>query len=230
MARRNTDFREEDKIKVLLWSARHCCLCGKGVGMGIEVARLDPRKTDIDNAIPLCVECHAAVGHQNARHPRGRKFGIQELKARREQVYELHTRVLVSPVQYRVTQGLREFPDVGFELRNLGDIYPVRVRVTITLSQGDRVYGCPKPAGHYDGKYLWNLNPRCGASGQFEVPRTALDPSLGRLNARVDLTVIDLYEREHSLLPGGFVHTLEPGTDWSFEPAEEVFGPRGADR
>ena len=230
MARRAFEFREEDKIRVLLWCARHCCLCGKAVGVGIEVAHLDPSRSDIDNAVPWCFDYHAAVGHYNRRHPRGRKYSIPELKARRDQIYEFHTSHLVSPVEYQLTQAGRTLPDVGFVLRNLGDTYQVRVRVVVTLSQGSRLYGPPATAGHYDGRFLWNLNPRFGVTGHFPLPPGVLENRTEPLKARIDLTVIDLYEREHKLLPGGFVHTLELGADWYFEVAEEVFGrpPRAA--
>lgn len=229
MARRSTDFREEDKIKVLLWCARHCCLCEKAVGVGIEVAHLDPKRSDLDNAIPLCFDCHAAVGHYNAKHARRRKYSIPELKARRDQVYEHHTRHLVSPVRYRVFQEGTELPTVRFSLHNLGDTYPVRARVVISLSQGDRS-GCPQTAGHYDGRLLWNLNPRSAVVGHFDVPESVLQNGTDWLKARVDLTVIDLYDREHTLLPGGYVYTLQPGEEWYFEPAEEIFGPPSAGR
>jgi len=105
MARRKNDFREEDKIKVLLWCARHCCLCGKNAGVGIEVAHLERNRSDIENAIPLCFDCHGAIGHYNVQHPRGRKYSSCELRSRRDQVYEQHTRHLVSPTNYRVTQA-----------------------------------------------------------------------------------------------------------------------------
>jgi hypothetical protein len=117
-----------------------------------------------------------------------------------------------------------------FSLHNLGDTYPVRARVVISLSQGGRSYGCPQTGGHYDGKFLWNLNPRSGVVGHFDVPESVLQNGTDPLKARVDLTVIDLYDREHTLLPGGYVHTLQPGAEWYFEPAEEMFGPPSAGR
>lgn len=40
---------------------------------------------EIDNAIPLCFDCHAEVHAYNPNHPRGRKFTASELKAHRDQ-------------------------------------------------------------------------------------------------------------------------------------------------
>src|SRR4030095_13483185 len=106
MATRKNDFTEPDKLKALLWCDRHCCLCGKAAGVGIEVAHIDRHKSDFDNAVPLCFDCHAAVGHYNREHPRGKKYSAQELRTRREQVYEQHTRYLVPPVQYSIQQAI----------------------------------------------------------------------------------------------------------------------------
>jgi 5-methylcytosine-specific restriction endonuclease McrA len=80
------DFSEETRIKVLLWSYRHCCLCGKQCGTKIEVHHIVPKSrggtSDIDNAIALCFDCHSEVGAYQAAHPKGTKFSEKELKAR----------------------------------------------------------------------------------------------------------------------------------------------------
>lgn len=219
MTARKHDFSESDKVKALLWSARHCCLCGKPSGIGIEVAHLDPKSSDSDNAIPLCFDCHAALGHYNREHPRGRKYGIPELKARRNQVYEEHTRHLVPSVHYELQQGTRALPDVGFRISNLGDTYPVRAQIRVTLAQGDGVLGSPA-TDHYNGTHLWNLNPGFGVDGHFKVP-AELGPA-DPLRARLDVTLIDIYERPHALLPVGYTLDLNPGSDWILEPSEEA--------
>jgi len=36
---------------------------------------------EIENAIPVCFECHAEIHSYNGRHPRGRKFLPDELRA-----------------------------------------------------------------------------------------------------------------------------------------------------
>ena len=220
MSSRKSDFSESDKVKALLWCNRHCCLCDKAAGVGIELAHLDPKLSDLDNAIPLCFDCHAAIGHYNKEHPRGRKYSNFELKARREQVYELHTRHLVPPIEFHMDQQGRKLPDVGFNITNLGNTYPVRVRVLINVTQGNRFWGPPN-SEHYNGNWLWNLNPGFGIKGHFTVPQGMLlqgDP----LRTRVDVTVIDIYEREHKLLPVGFVLKLGERPNWYFEPSEKA--------
>lgn len=219
MGTRKWDFSEADKVRVLLWSARHCCLCGKQAGIGIEVAHLDPKSSDLDNAMPLCFDCHAAIGHYNSQHPRGRKYSIPELKARRDQVYEEHTRHLVPPIRYLLRQDGRPLPDVGFHIENLGSTYPVRARVKVTLAQGDRSFAA-SGVGHYDGNHLWNLNPGFGVHGHFtatDYQAASADP----LRARVDVTIVDIYERPHPLLAVGY--KIDPASrEWYLEPSEET--------
>jgi hypothetical protein len=41
----------------------------------------------LDNAIPLCFDCHAEVGHYNVQHPKGLKFTATELKKHRDNWY-----------------------------------------------------------------------------------------------------------------------------------------------
>lgn len=230
--KRKYDFDERDKVKILLWCKRHCCLCGKSAGVGIEVAHIDEKSSKIDDAIPLCFDCHGAVGHYNNRHPMGRKYSHQELRSRRDQVYEEHTSHLVSPVMYRLTQFVQQIdgsrapvalPTVRFDISNVGERYPVRARVTIILAQGRRSFG-KVASPHYDGGYLWNLNPRQYASGHFKLPTEVLEKRKDCVRARVDVALTDIYEREHKLLTVGFIHTLGTDDEWYFEPSLEELG------
>ena len=218
------DFSEEDKIKCLLWCDRHCCLCGKACGTDIEIAHIIPkgkkRSEDIDNAIPLCYDCHAKIGHYNCKHPRGNKFRPEELKARREHIYEEYTRHLVPPIHFEITQDLpnrqkRSLPDVGFNIAHLGDSLPVKVSVATQIFLGDKDFGIPK-TGHYSSKRLWNMNPRFGARGRFNVPDEAVK-STKCLEIKVKVTIIDQYEREHQLLPIGWVYMRDKNS-WYLEP------------
>lgn len=216
-------FSEKLRIKVLLWCDRHCCLCKKACGINIEVHHLVPEedggKNDIDNAIPLCFDCHSEIPRYNPKHPRGTKYKIDELKARREQVYEEFTRHLVPPIGYGITQklsggGMRTFPNVGFVLSHYGDSFPVRVRVVVksVLSRGNIAI----PSDFYSGKKLWNLNPHSSFSGNFDLPKDLI-PKDEQLELRVQVSIIDQYEREHFNLPVGFVYVPE-GNFWYAEP------------
>jgi hypothetical protein len=128
-------FQEDDKIKMLLWCGRYCCLCGKNAGTDIEIAHISNKGgNNIDNGIPLCYDCHAKIGHYNREHPRGNKYKPEELKERREQIYEEHTRNLVPPIHFYLDQSKinneqHQLPFVGFRLQHLSDSLPVRIKV-----------------------------------------------------------------------------------------------------
>jgi HNH endonuclease len=49
----------------------------------------DGGSDDIENAIPVCFECHAEIHSYNDRHPRGRKFRPEELRQHKEQWLEV---------------------------------------------------------------------------------------------------------------------------------------------
>jgi hypothetical protein len=160
-------FKEEDKIKMLLWCDRHCCLCKKACGTDIEIAHIDSRAgNDMDNGIPLCFNCHSEIGRYNREHPRGNKYKPEELKARREQVYEEYTRHLVPPIHFyldqrRIDGSVHQLPFVGFRLQHLGDSLPVNIRVEAKIILGGRDLGLVNdPNGYYTGEVKWNINPR----------------------------------------------------------------------
>ncbi|MCH7886137.1 MAG: HNH endonuclease [Planctomycetes bacterium] len=71
-------FSEEDRTNALLWCDRHCCQCKKQCGVNIEVHHIVPEvdggDDDIENAIPLCFDCHCDVGGYCNKHPIGNKY------------------------------------------------------------------------------------------------------------------------------------------------------------
>src|SRR5438876_5190374 len=108
--RARRQFPPRVRKTVLLWSGRHCCLCGQQCGLDIELDHIDPSLetpalNGTDNAIPVCYLCHAKLEFSRAGSPRGSKFSISEIKARRDQIYEEKTRHLVPVVTPRVKSG-----------------------------------------------------------------------------------------------------------------------------
>lgn len=220
-------FSAEVRTRVLLWCDRRCCVCKKPCGINIEVHHIVPEgdggSDDIDNAIPLCFDCHSRVQHYNPDHPRGNKYKAAELRARREQVYEEFTRHLVPPVHYELAQVLRNgeqrpFPDVGFVLRHLGDSLPVGVRVRVVPEARDDVLELPR--GYYTGDTVWHLNPRFTILGHFQIPGTY--PRLGgSFTLRLEVSIIDQYQREHVQLPIGYTYVPD-GNYWFLEPTSRA--------
>lgn len=217
-------FSEADKTEVLLWCDRHCCLCGKACGTDIEVAHIDSEGgNDIDNAIPLCYDCHAEIGRYNEEHPRGNKYKPKELKSRREQIYERHTRHLVPPIHFQLNQQRvnnpesHKLPFVGFNLRHHGDSLPVKIRVEAKVIVGKEDKGIVEDkSGYYNGKVEWNINPRTFFWGGFSIPSKYAETT-EELKIEVRVTVIDQYEREHKYLPQCWRY-VRTGNFWNLEP------------
>jgi len=209
------EFKEEDKIKRLLWCDRHCCLCKKICGIDIEFAHLPSKEDseDINDGIPVCSACHIKINAYNPEHPKGTKYKLEELTKRREQVYEEYTRQLVPAVHFEITQGLRTFPDVGFNIINLGNSLPVKALVTAKIFLGGNFLR--EPGGHYSSKEFWNLNPQMGYSGHFKILEAVEKKE--RLEIEISVSIVDIYDRYHELLPVSWVYERE-GNYWFANP------------
>lgn len=85
-------FPTKVKQEALLLSARHCSVCHRYKGVKMEVHHLiqeaDGGPNTLDNAIPLCFDCHSDAGHFNNRHPKGSKFSISGLTKSRDSWYK----------------------------------------------------------------------------------------------------------------------------------------------
>ena len=85
-------FPNAVREEALLRSGRTCCVCHRFVGLKIEVHHIDPeaksRDNTIENAIPLCFDCHADMINYDPAHPKGTKYTPSELKRHRDSWYE----------------------------------------------------------------------------------------------------------------------------------------------
>jgi hypothetical protein len=214
------DFRSAEKVQRLIWCDRHCCLCDKRCRLDIELAHIgDNDDNRIDNAIPVCYDCHARMGMYNSSHPRGTKLTPREIKLLREQAYERHTSKYVAPIQYVISQEQRAYPDVSLTVVNLSDHLGARLLMPLVgLLNGQRTpLGLPDRL--YTGKKRWNLNARRGMDGHFEIRNRRLVNlrSSDRFEIRVRVVVGDTVGRDHELLEDGYVYDQERGI-WYFEP------------
>jgi hypothetical protein len=84
-------FSHAVRQKALLAAARRCCICRRYRGVLIEVHHIVPASNggtdDLDNAVPLCFDCHAWAGHFFAGHPRGTAYSPSELRKARDDWY-----------------------------------------------------------------------------------------------------------------------------------------------
>jgi hypothetical protein len=76
-------------VEILLAAChRRCCICHRFCGVKIETDHIEQAaegdSDKIENAIPVCFECHAEIHSYNDKHPRGRKFTPDELRHHKE--------------------------------------------------------------------------------------------------------------------------------------------------
>lgn len=96
-------FNKSEVSKLLAQCHRRCCICHRLCGVKIELHHVEHKSEggndNIENAIPLCFECHAEVNHYNDKHPRGRKFTNEELLLHKKlwlNICALHPEALIS--------------------------------------------------------------------------------------------------------------------------------------
>lgn len=81
------------KEDALVNSARRCCLCREFAGVATNVHHIIPEADGgpdtLENAIVLCLKCHADVGHYNPRHPIGNKYSPTELRRHRDEWWRI---------------------------------------------------------------------------------------------------------------------------------------------
>ena len=107
-----------DKVDELLKDChRRCCICHKFCGIKIETDHIIEKNEggidDIDNAIPVCFECHAEIHSYNVKHPRGRKFTAEELRLHKAQWLEI----------------CRDKPDIFVSALRYSDVGPLQALI-----------------------------------------------------------------------------------------------------
>lgn len=213
-------FPDELKEKLLLWCDRRCCLCKKGSDLLIQVHHIVPQADgggdDEDNAMPLCFDCHGKV--HLASHSGGTMFKTNELKKRRNQVYDECTRHLVPILRYHVHQTNLQLPWVGFTLSHDGNAPSVKAIVKLDTYVNGQSADNPNAYGLYRGQLLWHLNPGEGVNGLFEISQEALQEG-AFVRVGVNITIFDAYDRPHKLLPVAY-GLLPDRKGWFLDPID----------
>jgi hypothetical protein len=122
-------FPRDVRDIALVKSHRRCCVChefgGRSVNVHHIIQEADGGANTLENAICLCLRCHAEAGHFNSRHPMGTKYSPKELKAHRDQWWE---HCLSHP-----DEPLGLFLDVRFKtISRAADVHRYRLIVTYT--------------------------------------------------------------------------------------------------
>jgi hypothetical protein len=82
------------------------------------------------------------------------------------------------------------------------DTHPVRIRIKAKVAVGGDEKGLVDDRhGYYDGRIMWNMNPRHVFFGSFNIKKEyAEQASEKELVIEIGVTVIDELGREHQLL------------------------------
>ena len=220
---------EDTRVKLLRWSGRHCCFCGKACTTNIEFHHIDGDNSnnDEDNLIPVCFDCHGELLRYNIDHPKGTAYRDQEIKSRRNQVYDLHTRQYLRPVMVRFSKCLmtpdgkpvkdskRRLGDTSCTVRSLSNDLSLRLRMRVSFFHNTMPGRAPL-ADLYTGDALWNLNPSDVVLGHLPL-QIAEDASPFLYRIEVDWSLVDIVDREHPMLPFSYVWS-EFEKDWWFDP------------
>jgi len=70
--------------------------------------------------------------------------------------------------------------------------------------------------GPYGAKKLWHLNPRFSISGHFQLKPANVENNK-ELKLKLNVSIIDQYEREHKHLPVHYVFNAD-GKYWYLAP------------
>ena len=220
--------------QVLLWCGRHCCICGRQCGLDIELHHINPKLSlpalnKEDNAIPVCYDCHSKLELSQLGSPRGSRWTHSEIKARREQVYEDHTRHLVPVLTYGPVNDPDDgFPKVRFFLQHNEGGLPVKALLRVEILIDGKLFGTP--VRHYAGRHEWTCNPGVASVGWFDFSNEAqlnrrrqyrsIHPKRAKsrdLRLRVSVIVIDQFRRHHPRLPVEWYFAWDRQT-WVLDP------------
>jgi len=145
------------------------------------------------------------MGSYVNEHPRGKKYRIEELKKRRDQIYAEQTSALVPLIDFRLSQQNRKLPNVGFQIAHHGQTHPAKAYVTVKIAVGSGKHLSPETIGHYDGRYAWNVNPGQAVYGLFKLRSNWVPLKDKPLRAKIEVTVADIYDYPHRP-PSGWLY------------------------
>ena len=85
-------FSEKVQEDILVACGRFCSICHRFAGTHIEihhiVQKADGGSDEFDNAIPLCLDCHAEMGKSDSHHPGRKAYTQSELRRHRDNWYK----------------------------------------------------------------------------------------------------------------------------------------------
>ena len=85
-------FPDSVAVEALVACGRSCCICHKFCGTKMELHHIKQKayggEDSFENCIPLCFDCHSDMGSGDPKHPKGKRYTIEELKFHRDNWYK----------------------------------------------------------------------------------------------------------------------------------------------
>lgn len=187
---------EDIKCEVLLKCKRYCCHCERFCGNNIEVhhikQRCDGGKDTMDNAIPLCFECHAIIGAYSAKHPKGNKYSAKELKRIRDEWYEKAEKLSRNPISLSENDMIL--------LKNFKDNFTDIMEYIIDTDFSSQLVDASLPDIIEDLIKQWSKKRYIFSNKQIEEMKQSIVESLGELLIYLSPTYMRLRDDSGSYL------------------------------
>lgn len=85
-------FPDSVQVEALASCGRCCCICHKFCGTKMELHHIVQKayggEDSFENCIPLCFDCHSDMGKADPKHPKGKRYSVEELKRHRDNWYK----------------------------------------------------------------------------------------------------------------------------------------------
>ena len=85
-------FPDSVAVEALAACGRCCCICHKFCGTKMELHHIKQKAyggdDSLENCIPLCFDCHSDMGRGDPKHPKGKRYTVEELKLHRDNWYK----------------------------------------------------------------------------------------------------------------------------------------------
>ena len=190
-------FSEKLREDALVKSHRKCSVCHEFAGRSTNVHHIiqeaDGGTNGIENAIVLCLRCHAEAGHYNPRPPLGAKYSPDELRRHRDQWWDLCQKApweLMARAESMICRGecdeaMEVLNDIMAKFPESHEAHTIQGLLRITRQKGSTSYkGSVGSCAESDARSIKTmLDAMAVTSGDYgsttPVKREALDRIFG---------------------------------------------------
>ena len=111
-------FPDSVAVEALTSCGRCCCICHKFCGTKIELHHIEQKayggEDSLENCIPLCFDCHSDMGKADPKHPKGKRYSIEELMKACSHYFDMTGRRIT--FEYSLVSGVNDTDEDAGEL------------------------------------------------------------------------------------------------------------------